>query len=308
MPSRSFCLLYIRRVVIALLVSFAIPAAAATPRSFHGLSEKEIDSELRAIHTATPDLKDRVGAVSERFLGIPYKLGPMGEGPKGEFDRDPDHSFERLDCTTFVEETMALSLRPRLPEALKTLQKIRYKDGKVAFQSRNHFTSVDWNPRNEEAGYLRDVTREVAGDKTVVLTKTIKKRDWYAAMSTDAFKGSFTDVERLARLPKLRAAGEKMADETATLPVLPLSELPAALPRIPSGTLANLVRADDPTKPDLVSHQFLFVRKDGALFVRHAAYGKEVQDVPALEYFYRYWNSKWPVVGVNLLELRDPGR
>ena len=30
------------------------------------------------------------------------------------------------------------------------------------------------------------------------------------------------------------------------------------------------------------------------------------EDVPALDYFYRYYNAEWPLVGLNLAVLRDP--
>jgi hypothetical protein len=50
----------------------------------------------------------------------------------------------------------------------------------------------------------------------------------------------------------------------------------------------------------------LLIRKGKTLYVRHAAFGKEVEDVPALEYFYRYFNSSWPLLGLNLQEITKP--
>ncbi|MCX5790345.1 MAG: DUF1460 domain-containing protein [Elusimicrobia bacterium] len=66
------------------------------------MSEAEIALELKTVHAAHPALADRIDAVSERFLGVPYKLGPMGEGDGGDFERKPLYSFRELDCTTFV--------------------------------------------------------------------------------------------------------------------------------------------------------------------------------------------------------------
>lgn len=271
------------------------------------MSEKKRAKTLARIHKKQPDLQKRVEEVSALFLGTPYKLGPLGEGPEGEFDRDPLVDFEKVDCTTLVEQTMALALRSDMKEALETLQKIRYKEGKVSFETRNHFPEIDWIPQNVWAGYLRDVTREIAGDKVLEAGKNISKREWYRAMSTANVEGRFfTPDDRVKRLAKLQALGEKFPDARASLPVLPMDQLPKALERIPSGTIANLVREDVPDKPILVSHQVFIIKKNGQAFIRHAAFGKTVEDVPILEYFYRYYNSKWRLVGLNLNQLRDP--
>ena len=203
---------------------------------------------------------------------------------------------------------MALSLKPDLKDALATLQKIRYADGKVGYATRNHFTEADWVPRNVWAGYLRDITREVAGDKTAEVSKTVSKKQWYLHMSTANIEGRFTPSERAKRLPALQALGSEMPDARAQLDILPMDALAESLPRIPTGTIANLVREPQPDKDTMVSHQVLLIRKNGQTFVRHAASGKTVLDVPALEYFYKYYNSRWRLVGLNLNEIRDPKR
>lgn len=290
---------------LAVLLTLAASAAA-----YEAPSESELAKLLRKAHKAGKTPLERMDKISERFLGAPYKLGPLGEGPDGEFDRDPLMSFERFDCTTFVETVMAHALEPEPAKAAKTLQSIRYKEGKVGFVSRNHFPEADWIPQNIWAGYLRDVTAEVAGDKAVQVGKTISKRDWYLSMSTANVEGKFTEEDRAARAAKLKTLGAVFEDQRAVLTILPLDALPAALKKIRSGTIASLVRADLPDKPVVVTHQVLLIqkgkKKDAAWFVRHAAFGKAVEDVPALEYFYRFYNAKWPVLGLNLVELRDP--
>jgi len=115
-------------------------------------SNTHIQEELRRIHQQAPSLAQRVEAVSELFLGVPYKLGSLGEGPDGEFDRDPLIRFDAFDCTTFVETVMALSLDSDLDSAVRTLQKIRYKDGQIGYATRNHFIELDWVPNNVRAG------------------------------------------------------------------------------------------------------------------------------------------------------------
>src|SRR5438045_3508222 len=123
-----------------LLASLAFSGEPDQRRYFQLPDEKAVDGLIRDDYALAPaDLQRRVSSVSERFLGTPYKLGPLGEGSEGEFDRDPTMTFKQLDCTTYVEHVMAISLEPDLTRARATLQKIRYKDGVVRYDLRNHF-------------------------------------------------------------------------------------------------------------------------------------------------------------------------
>jgi len=272
------------------------------------MNEDEIAETLRGIHQRHARLQDRVAAVSEAFLGTPYRLGPLGEGPDGDFDRDPLYSFKELDCTTFVEEVMALSLESDLDRAKLLLQKIRYRNGVVSFADRNHFPEADWLPNNQAAGFLRDITREIAGGRTRIARKRISKRAWYASRTLADVAGFSHDsaAQSESRLQDLHKAGELYADEISTVAYLPLEALPAALDRIPSGAVANLVREDQPDKPVLITHQLFIVVKDGRRWVRHAASGRAVEEQPALDYFSRCSNSAWRVKGVNLNEIIVP--
>jgi len=298
-----------------LWVVLASAALGGTPdqrRFFQAPDERLVDELVRKDHAAAPgDLKRRVSAVSERFLGTPYKLGPLGEGPDGEFDRDPTISFRQLDCTTYVEEVMAISLEPDLARAKSTLQKIRYKGGVVRYDQRNHFPEIDWIPNNIAAGYLRDITREVAGEKTKSVSRTISKPQWYEHMEEKDLSAGFegeSAERKAARVARWRELGKQYQDEQATLEYLPMESLPEFIDRIPSGTVVNLIRepsAQEPF-PILVSHQMLLIATPEGRVIRHAAFGKTVEQVPALAFFYRYFNAKWRVLGINLNEIRDP--
>lgn len=272
------------------------------------MPDREIARVLKKIHAERPEPQDRLVAVSALFLGTPYRLGPLGEGKSGEYDRDPLVNFKETDCTTMVEQAMALALEPELKKAVRTLQRIRYKDGRVSYESRNHFPEIDWIPNNIDAGYLRDITVEVAGDKLRYAHKLISKRKWYSEKKIEDLEGFESEAQgkKKERLERLKETGKLFEDRVSTMPYVPVEMIPAVLNRIPSGTIANLVRQDRPDKPVIISHQVLFIDKDGAKFVRHAASGREVEDVAALEYLRRYDGSKWRLVGLNLNRLLAP--
>ncbi len=110
--------------VAAAFVSASVPAVACNQAACGSpvaplgqsqpLSNTQLQEELRRIHQQAASLPQRVEAISELFLGVPYKLGALGEGPGGEFDRDPLIRFDAFDCTTFVETVMALALNSDL--------------------------------------------------------------------------------------------------------------------------------------------------------------------------------------------------
>jgi N-acetylmuramoyl-L-alanine amidase-like protein len=283
--------------VAAVLVSAGF---AAEP-----LSNAHIQDELRRIEQQAASLPQRVEAISALFLGVPYKLGPLGEGASGAFDRDPPIRFDAFDCTTFVETVMALALESDLEAATRTLQKIRYKDGQIGYATRNHFIELDWVPNNVRAGYLRDITSDVAGRNALKIRKTVSKRRWYQRKSLASLEGSFSENEKKSQLLELRHLGRGLPDQRATLTVLPLKALPLALAKIPSGTIANLVHADKRYKDTVVSHQVLLIKKADGWYVRHAASDKTVEDDP-IGILTANKDPSWPLIGLNLVVLQDP--
>ncbi len=289
----------------AMLVGASVLAAASPRGHFKAPSSTHIQDELRRIHLEAASLPQRVEAVSALFLGAPYKLGALGEGPGGAFDRDPLIRFDAFDCTTFVETVMALALDSDLDAATRTLQQIRYHDGQIGYATRNHFIEADWVPNNVRAGYLRDITADVAGRNAVTVHKTISKRKWYGRKSPASIEGNFTREERQQLVSKLRQLGERLPDARATLTVLPIKALPQALAHIPSGTIANLVHADRRDRGTLVSHQVLLIKKSDGWYLRHAALGKGVEDDP-IGRLGRYRDLRWRLVGLNLDVLHDP--
>ena len=205
---------------------------------------------------------------------------------------------------------MALSLEGDLEKAKALLQRIRYKGGKISFATRNHFPEVDWRANNEAAGFLREITRDVAGDLAQVIHKPIDKKTWYETRSMADIKGFPSEVEGAALLARLREAGKDFEVQVATVVFVPWDVLPSVLDRIPNGTVANVVREVLPDKGQVITHQTLIVVKDGKRYVREAAYGRAVEETPALERIQRFVGSnagaKWKTVGFNLEKILEP--
>ena len=72
-------------------------------------------------------------------------------------------NFDEVDCTTFVEYVLALSLSPVKDGAIdkadyaRNLQNIRYRDGKIdGYTSRLHYIA-DWVNNGVRHGFMEDV-------------------------------------------------------------------------------------------------------------------------------------------------------
>lgn len=103
--------------------------------------------------------------MGEQYLGTPYVPDPLGEGFAP--DADPLIRFDAFDCTTFVETVLA-------DGNINKLNKIRYKDGKINFINRNHFTESDWLSNNSDI--VQNISQKYG--KTAVRKVNINRAGW----------------------------------------------------------------------------------------------------------------------------------
>ena len=103
-------------------------------------------------------LIERIKFFAQAFLGKPYELGALGEGLHGNFDQYPLYRSDAFDCETYVETILALALSQDTDSFQSMLNHIRYDQAKITYITRNHFTSLDWNPHNQQQGLIQDIT------------------------------------------------------------------------------------------------------------------------------------------------------
>lgn len=274
--------------------------AAATPAgAVHEKSRGEMAEALAKWHQAHAGFDARLDAVTRAFRGTPYRFDPLGEGPSGRYDREPIVNWRRVDCLTFVEQSIAFAWHGKLDEAIDELQRIRYVGGKIDFSTRNHFMAAWWLRRNADAGFVRDVTREVGGEATRVLRKVVAPRAW-------------ADRNR----KWVRRIGLENLPKAYDIAYIPIAVALRIASRIPSGTILSDVREDLPTTPVTVSHTGFVMEVAGRKVFRHASgRGRFVEDTP-LERYLRYLKQSvkekqagrpWRVLGINLARVLAPG-
>ena len=102
---------------------------------------------------------ERLLFFANSMKGIPYQGGTL--------DRSSNETLvvrtDSLDCTTFVENVLALYLasakqNPEYRDYIESLTRIRYRDGKIhGYTSRLHYFS-DWVEDNQNKGILKELT------------------------------------------------------------------------------------------------------------------------------------------------------
>ena len=260
------------------------------------MSDAELSSAIERAHAIEP-LGQRVQAVSAPFLGTPYVLGNMGEGPEGDGrDKDPRFNVKSADCTTFVEHALAFALAKDLGSARSLLDQIRYSRGKVGYGTRRHWPEAQWVPGLVGEGFLEDVTAQVAGKDAPVETESIHL-DRTALLSSAH--------EEL----KEKLTPDEVPSGDFAVPYVPLAKIVAVKDRLEPGLVLNVIKAAKPGLLTRISHQGLVARKDGQVYVRTASsVGKRaVVDERLEDFIARQALAKsWPTIGFNFLRPRVP--
>lgn len=154
------------------MISFIL-AALICAAPLAGMNPEEVTAYLARL--PENDFQSRLTRVALDALGTPYADGPLGEGPDGQYDKDPLMDLSRVDCVTYVEQCIALAASRNHGEAFHRLQRIRYWEGRIDYEARHHFFVTDWLAHN---AWCRDITGAL-GVETAKVTRTISRRDFF---------------------------------------------------------------------------------------------------------------------------------
>lgn len=151
--------------------------AALDAKPLYKFTEKEVDMYLGYLQAVEPDLPKRVVRIGRKNIGQPYEIYLLGEAPYELYDPQPLYCLQKSDCVVFCEHTYAMALSHDWPSFFATLQRIRYKDGRISVLSRNHYTVADWDRNN--SWLVRDVTDEVAAGRTQPFDQTLDRNKFF---------------------------------------------------------------------------------------------------------------------------------
>lgn len=200
------------------------------------MAPPDVESYIQELQRQYPTFEERLSAVVQQSLGTPYADGPLGEGPDGAFDTDPLIDLTRVDCVTFMEQSIALAAGPSYDHMFDLLQQIRYKDGIIEYEHRNHFFITDWIENNP---FCVEVTDDL-DVPTKKIKRTISRKDFFKRVNA----------------PGLGSDSPNRAEE---LTIVPTDHVQAAEDALPSPAIVVFVGKVD----------WLFALHTG-LFIRHA--------------------------------------
>ncbi len=274
-----------------LLAAAAALAAPELPRDHTGRTDPAA-AEIAASVRHLP-LPERLKAITEPWLGVPYQEGPLGEA--GGFDADPVTRVDAFDCLTFIEEALALALANDAVDVARVRRGLRYIDGgPPTYENRRHFMLAEWIPGNVADGWVRDATGDFPEARE--LTHTVTPETWAGWSRRKLF--TLPD----ARLP----VGSR------TFPHLPLDALiadPTLVERIPPGSIVFTLRVVAPHLPIAITHVGLTVPAEVPT-VRHATkIGSPMVKDHRLSWYVENLTvyKNWPAAGLIILEPLEYG-
>lgn len=276
------------------------------------------------LNFANYSLPERLVLIGSQFLNEPYQLFPLGDGENAYFDQYPLYRLDTFDCETFVETVMALSLATDLSTFKNILKNIRYKKGQISFIKRHHFTSLDWNPENQRAGFIRDISAETLArahaQPPLVASAYINKSNWYQHVAKQRVRLLHASPdETQKRIHQLEQLGKTITGGNAKVPYIPFDVLfdeknqanQAIFNEIPNGAILEIIRPHwDLTAsigtPILVSHMGFVARHNQKLyFLQASSIAHKITKTPLIDYLREA--KKIPSIGgVNLQRVIEP--
>lgn len=234
-------------------------------------------------------LPDRIKAVSDSLLGLPYVIDPLGEAQAPDFD--PLARWDVHDCLTFVEQVLGLAMAGDPADATRIALAMRYGGPPYTYVRRRHFMELQWIPGVVGDGWMRDTTQEYG--ETVHMEKEVDDALWKRWWSRKNFAH----------------ADEELPRGTMRLDVLPLDVAAEAVDRIRPGSVVLTVRIDRDAVPLWITHVGVTIPGETPT-MRHASrMGERVVRDDALAWYIEHLRgyTNWPVVGITVLEPIEQG-
>ena len=123
----------------------------AQPR---GLSRRRVE-QLLSETKYDRSVGSRIDVLSRHFLGHSYKPNPLiGSADTAEVFTA---SLDGFDCVTYIETIVALARASNVDDFTEWLRKIRYEQGRIQWERRNHYMTL-WIRNNVREGIIRPVS------------------------------------------------------------------------------------------------------------------------------------------------------
>src|SRR5467141_4132960 len=121
------------------------------PRGLSQRSVEQLLSETKYERSAA----SRIDVLSRHFLGHSYKPNPLiGSADTAEVFTA---SLVGFDCVSYIETVLALARASNVDDFIEWLRKIRYRQGRIQWECRNHYMTL-WLRNNIREGLMRPIS------------------------------------------------------------------------------------------------------------------------------------------------------
>jgi len=257
------------------IINLFTSAVIAPPKIIFAEKDKELLQEILNKFSKDSDLPvgDLILKLGNDFRGTPY----VGKTLDLNAEEDLVINLRELDCTTFVENCLAIALtiksgHPSFNTFAAELEKIRYRKGHLdGYVSRLHYFS-EWITDNQSKGIVEDISFKIGGLKHPVLLN---------------FMSTHPDLyPQLKANPELIKEIKLIEYKVSASPFffIPKEKIDGCESKIFNGDIVALVTKS----PGMdVSHVGILFKKEGRVYLLHASLsgGKvETSRVPLADY------------------------
>lgn len=148
-------------------------AAAPLLTIFQGDALAQQDARIKRLMREArvhEKISQRIDFISRSLLGTRYQTNTLiGSARKQEIFVVRDDAF---DCITYCEVVLAAAIAQDMPEFEAVLHRIRYENGEVHWNERNHYFA-EWSRRSVE----NHICKPVAVTPSVPIVKTVNWAD-----------------------------------------------------------------------------------------------------------------------------------
>ncbi|MDR1557643.1 MAG: DUF1460 domain-containing protein [Tannerellaceae bacterium] len=193
------------------------------------------------------------------FLETPYVGATLETEPEGLVI-----NLRELDCSTFVENVIALSRtlaagEPAFDAYCDQLRQLRYREGKIGgYTDRLHYTS-DWMYENDRKQIVKYKGKEETGGEAYVFDLH------YMSSHPDSYRQLKADS---SLIPLIRETEQKVNERTSFYSLIPRCAIDSLAPQIQNGDMVGFVTSIGGLD---ISHVGIITRRDGELSFIHAS-------------------------------------
>ena len=274
------------RTLIIVFFSFSISCSlwaqkiSCSPENKEAVTQKI--KEVEGVDNAL--FGEELAAIGKTFIGTPYVAKTLEVGEEESLVI----TLEGLDCTTYVENVMAFGLIKEKPEPnfdsfVKTLEKIRYRNGTLdGYGSRLHYFT-EWISDNEEKGLVQNITASLGGveiDKKLNFMSS--HRDLYPYLKEERSFQQIQETEKKLQQHPLCILSQEM---------LALNE-----DQIQTGDIIALATSIEGL--DVTHTGFAIRADDGRIHLLHASSSGavEISALPLVDYLKKIKNNTGVIV------------